>query len=462
MKLWINGVEAPVEMKLGPGGEAFFVSKLSDDQPVNKNMITSPITVHRASENARTPTPADGRSAETTPVGTFDLEEICGPEQGEPTSEATPKTSPSSLPLATDTSPPTLAPDSEGDDDAASEDDPISSWHWGSLPEQGSNRGDEIVAGARRRHRLTSTSSNCSDGGTASPRFQVVNVSKTLLQTLALQQAAEGLGVEMGESAAVGPGVSLTKGDILLSINGIGTDMMDVSQVRMIVDAIGTESVELVLSCGPMPVSATPRWIRQLGRAFRDHGLGAREPNSESVSGAVSSGGVALSLCGSDNIGEFDKHRVTFKKFEEDSAALLSNPALVVMIGGEAYNWESAAPLLLSVAAYGQVPGSAKALPLDADAASLVVGSEEQSTRSWWFFGSRSQRSPQESRSRSSTASEDLPQPNDAESMGETYSKTLTLDSDQLKSLNLKPGENEALFCVTSKMQGKALVQWCV
>jgi hypothetical protein len=282
----------------------------------------------------------------------------------------------------------------------------------------------------------------------------------------------------MGESAAVGPGMRLVRGDVLLSINGIGTDHMNIDQVRLIVDSVGTDSVELVLSSGSLPTAATPMWIRQLGRAFRDHSLvdGSHEDGAGVAAPPPSAGGVALSLCGRDNLAEFDQHQVTFKGFAEGHSALLTNPALVVMVGGEAYTWEEAAPLLLAVAAYGRVPPSATALPLDDDgAAALVAAAEDPSTRSWWFFGSRSRTSsrrvspPSHDDLSRSTSSVDVP-PNppadDTSASGpvddETFAKSLILDSDGLKSLNLKPGENEALFCVTSKMQGKAIVQWYV
>jgi phosphatidate phosphatase LPIN len=156
----------------------------------------------------------------------------------------------------------------------------------------------------------------------------------------------------------------------------------------------------------------------------------------------------------------------------------------VVMIGGDAYGWEAAAPLLLSVAAFGRVPPSAAALAQGGGAAaSLTTASEEAPARSWWFFGSRSAAptSPSVPASGASDAAsaastlagtaaalsnsagigDDAQQPRTPPELQPSYSKTLTLDSDGLKSLNLKPGENEAVFCVTSKMQGRATVQ-CV
>eukprot|EP00038_Savillea_parva_P031239 m.84108 g.84108 ORF g.84108 m.84108 type:complete len:894 (-) comp9580_c0_seq2:177-2858(-) len=584
VKLWINGQKAPVEMKLGPGGEAFFVTEIPPDQPVKKSMITSPITTPKNASHGRISPSFEDAMAAAIASGSAATDSVYAESGGEDADERrdgqdlTPRPSPAlprsvdtgfesadstPLPSSTDTDdsggaavmptvavmrtnsgnvdvvpvPATIAhaeaaaatrASVDGSGTTTPEEDPIHSWKWGAIPDSDATARSSAHHDDRARHhhrqRLVSTSSAASDAGMPAPGFQVVNLSKKQLQGLALR-AADDTGVELAESLTVGPETRLAEGDGLLSINGIGVDTSELDFVRMIIDAVGTDSVELVLSSGPLPKAATPHWIRQLGRAFRDHSVdGARDasggkqkqdgvahhsgdegdeagddvslatpttdmpcaPLGHDTSGGdadmalatgaaaaaatttttsktpATVGGVALSLCGTDNVSAFDKHRVSFKTFATNHAVLLANPDLVVMIGGEVYTWESAAPLLLSVAAYGRVPPSAnKALSLGADAAaSLAAAPEEASSRSWWFFGSRSRRSspPRTDSSRSSTASDENVAGADAT---EHYSKSLTLDSDQLKSLGLQPGENEALFCVTSKMQGKAIVQ-CV
>mmetsp|Transcript_17985 Transcript_17985/g.53265 ORF Transcript_17985/g.53265 Transcript_17985/m.53265 type:complete len:764 (+) Transcript_17985:163-2454(+) len=454
VKLWINGTKAPVEMKLGPGGEAFFVHQVQGDEAVSKSMITSPITVPRMCNHNRSPPKLnDDGSPPLEPLNFHDESAGASAAGDDSDAERTP-TAPSP-PCELAAAGAAAAPPTDRADEAtppgeeADGADPISSWHWGSLPEQ-----EEALYGKGRinsapRRRLTSTSSD----GWSVPAFQVVHMTKAALQALPLRPAAEGGGVELAAAMTVDSSTALSEGDALLSINGIGIDTMDMSQVRLIVDAVGTDSVELVLSSGTLPTSATPTWIRQLGRAFRDHSVDAPPRAAADGGGPVvevpqaAAGGVALSLCGTDNLADFVKHQVSFPTFAEDHSALVRNPALVVMIGGDAYSWETAAPLLLSVAAYGRATPSATPLPKPQE---LAATSTEPPARSWWFFGSRKS-SEQASAAKPPRSAPDPP----------THTKSLTLNSEALESLGLQPGENEALFCVTSKMQGKAMVQ-CV
>lgn len=77
----------------------------------------------------------------------------------------------------------------------------------------------------------------------------------------------------------------------------------------LLVTAVGTDSVELVLSVGPM-LAKTHTWIRHLGRAFRDFSVAdatRAHESSDSAAGSsspppVAGGGVAMSLCGRDKV----------------------------------------------------------------------------------------------------------------------------------------------------------------
>lgn len=174
----------------------------------------------------------------------------------------------------------------------------------------------------------------------------------------------------------------------------------------------------------------------------------------------------------------------------------MSELDLVVWINGRVYSWAVAGPIVMSLVVFGQ--------PLDAedidelvkkhiaaeDAVAAEIFHEKEGTGSWWFFGQPSP-SPTHSRPRSrvnSGSSMDLPASatgfaelqNDgggsvasgdegmssdgggSSSLSEkmtAYSKALTLGSDEIKELNLKPGENKATFTVTSKMQGVSTIQ---
>ena len=59
-----------------------------------------------------------------------------------------------------------------------------------------------------------------------------MNLSKNQLQSLEWRPAQSGRGVELAADAECGASVKLAEGDALLSINGIGTDKMDMNQVH--------------------------------------------------------------------------------------------------------------------------------------------------------------------------------------------------------------------------------------
>ena len=81
-----------------------------------------------------------------------------------------------------------------------------------------------------------------------------------------------------------------------------------IRQVSLLVQSVGTDSVELVFSVGPM-LAKTHTWIRHLGRAFRDFSVADTRTTDGPDSAVghtspppVAGGGVAMSLCGRDNV----------------------------------------------------------------------------------------------------------------------------------------------------------------
>jgi hypothetical protein len=76
-----------------------------------------------------------------------------------------------------------------------------------------------------------------------------VNLSKTQLQSLTLRPAQSGRGVELAADAEFGGDVKLAEGDALLSINGIGTDKMDMDQVRCSLPCSGRLALCGVIYC---------------------------------------------------------------------------------------------------------------------------------------------------------------------------------------------------------------------
>lgn len=66
VKIWINGKIVPINMKLGPGGEAFFVQEVKEESTVEngnegrKIILTSPITVPKGNHPPRSRSENDG------------------------------------------------------------------------------------------------------------------------------------------------------------------------------------------------------------------------------------------------------------------------------------------------------------------------------------------------------------------------------------------------------------------
>ncbi|XP_073991710.1 phosphatidate phosphatase LPIN isoform X2 [Rhodnius prolixus] len=218
---------------------------------------------------------------------------------------------------------------------------------------------------------------------------------------------------------------------------------------------------------------------------------------------------VALSLCGSSATPEqFQEHTISYKDFCLDPS-LLTNPKLVVKIDGKLYNWRVAAPMLVSLFFFH------KNLPQEVisrlcEGADGVEneekGKQSKKPYSSWFNWSRANQSQQQQQQQQgpSTLSDvkvdlikepveimelpQVPQPvrpdsisaevsstggvnpldlstdsrKDEETLeaatpdynSDKYRKTLRLTSQQIASLKLHPGANEAEFSVTTAYQG--------
>ncbi|XP_031436952.1 phosphatidate phosphatase LPIN1-like isoform X2 [Clupea harengus] len=193
---------------------------------------------------------------------------------------------------------------------------------------------------------------------------------------------------------------------------------------------------------------------------------------------------IAISLCGglTDNREitkeQFQEKAISYQRFAEHPT-LIDDPNLVVKIGSKYYNWSSAAPLMLALQAFQ------KPLP-KATVENIMKEKMPKKGGRWWFsWRSRTNNTKTDSASEhgacvsadqagkmaamnrrkeeSSSSDEDhrtskqttvvqsepiLP------SGGVSYKKTLRLSSEQLASLQLKDGPNDAVFSVTTQYQG--------
>ncbi|KAJ7331960.1 hypothetical protein JRQ81_014140 [Phrynocephalus forsythii] len=192
---------------------------------------------------------------------------------------------------------------------------------------------------------------------------------------------------------------------------------------------------------------------------------------------------ILLSVCGGlgddgelSHAEKFMKHVVSYQEFAENPA-ILEDPNLVIKINKKYYNWAVAAPMLLSLQAFQ------KNLP-KSTIDRLTKEKMPKKGGRWWFSWRRRELSNEEHVSRVQKASaagkdqgdsslhrrEDASTSDDESICSDpgdqtvpdaitqkflpTYKKSLRLSSDQIKSLNLREGPNEAVFSVTTQYQG--------
>ncbi|XP_062520641.1 phosphatidate phosphatase LPIN3-like isoform X2 [Corticium candelabrum] len=217
--------------------------------------------------------------------------------------------------------------------------------------------------------------------------------------------------------------------------------------------------------------------------------------NGDMLSAIESLGELKLSLCGGlkdpDTVipeEKFSQYKVTYDAFCE-KPSILSDPNLVVKLGGRFYNWQVALPMIFSVVAFRQPLPQKKISGLVKEhmskkrrlaswftwrrQASEVANDRNQTTETAVTQSAITQTQvgvDQDDRSKheditlmssdediiigeedNNTSSSATPK---KQSTTKEYRKSLRLSSDQIRSLNLQHGANEAVFSVTTKYQG--------
>uniref|UniRef100_A0A8C2C2Q1 phosphatidate phosphatase n=1 Tax=Cyprinus carpio TaxID=7962 RepID=A0A8C2C2Q1_CYPCA len=168
---------------------------------------------------------------------------------------------------------------------------------------------------------------------------------------------------------------------------------------------------------------------------------------------------VTLSLCGGLMILKFSfclflekfmEHIITYQEFAENPA-IIDNQNLVVKIGNRYYNWTLAAPLILSLQAFQ------KNLPKATEEAWVKERMPKKSGR-WWFWRKRADSTIKQEGKEVSAAASSMERKVQSEPHSHTsthaYRKSLRLSSDQIASLKLKEGPNDATFSITTQYQG--------
>ncbi|XP_068564921.1 phosphatidate phosphatase LPIN1-like isoform X1 [Cebidichthys violaceus] len=235
-------------------------------------------------------------------------------------------------------------------------------------------------------------------------------------------------------------------------------------------------------------------------RSVSDPGLHSTSLSPQSVSSGGDSGvdsycdhmadmpSITISLCGGLNDNreitkeQFHEKIISYQQFSENPS-IIDDPNLVLKIGSKYYNWSSAAPLMLAMQAFQ------KPLPKVAVENIMKEKMPKKGGR-WWFSwrgrnsGSKSdsvsergacgyaeQAGKMSSRHEDESSSSDEDHGDAMQSSptiqsepgltlgGVSYKKTLRLTSEQLMSLQLQDGPNDAVFSVTTQYQGTCRCQ---
>eukprot|EP00041_Stephanoeca_diplocostata_P021082 m.484228 g.484228 ORF g.484228 m.484228 type:complete len:761 (+) comp21731_c0_seq8:295-2577(+) len=453
VKIWINGKMVPINMKLGPGGEAFFVQEVKKDDvderagESRKMILTSPIMMPKGNHPPRSRSENDGGEPPE-----LDATTMLRDTDVDIDSPARPST-------------PTDADDVPNGDTPTDGDDGANADAEGGTPTD---------ADASRTSGATQPSSANSIDGTA------------------LRGSTDGTDGSRSEG------------------HGSPPRLWDDA------DDEGTVSPRHIKSVGcTRGGSDTPDKITEWkwGALPDDESENVGTTDSDATGSTAAGGnttGVLLSTCGMSALERFHECRVDFAALNADPKSMVDDGNLVAMIDGVPYTWADAAPIVLSLVAFGK--------PLAEDTCeALAKGSQESAERrSWWPFSRRSSTGVSDSQDASGGEDNDSDNDNDertpdnqgahgasvpgsasveepgtehgtqhvthgtaGDADGElhtipplkdvggagrpgtgtpAYLKTLVLTSADLEKLNLHPGGNEAQFTVTSKMQGRATV----
>ncbi|XP_067835787.1 phosphatidate phosphatase LPIN2 [Heptranchias perlo] len=238
--------------------------------------------------------------------------------------------------------------------------------------------------------------------------------------------------------------------------------------------------------------SSSQRWTesdtRSGSQSPQSVGSAAMDSGTECLSdSATDLPDLVFSLCGglSENTEiskeKFLQHVVTFHEFAENPG-IIDDPNLVLRINNRYYNWTLAAPMILSMQAFQ------KSLPKTTIDDWVKVKMPKKSGR-WWFWRKKDSavkqpetkqeklnetnkldqnRKSVTSRSKEDDSSSDEDSTNLSESTASdpklsenpnqgysiSYKKSLRLSSEQIASLKLKEGPNDAVFSITTQYQG--------
>lgn len=176
----------------------------------------------------------------------------------------------------------------------------------------------------------------------------------------------------------------------------------------------------------------------------------------------------------------FDAHRISAEEFKNSAPSIIKNENLIIRVRDRYLPWETAAPLVLGMAAFGlDLPFEPKdAIPVEQDGTPQPMdddsGHAPSSGRGWrlWSIPFRRLKTIEQASSNSSTEEIFLDSESSISHFGSTmtssdgndsprnpYIRTNVPTNEQIASLNLKDGQNKITFSFSTRVLGNQQVE---
>ncbi|KAJ8907883.1 hypothetical protein NDN08_007986 [Rhodosorus marinus] len=259
---------------------------------------------------------------------------------------------------------------------------------------------------------------------------------------------------------------NMTKTDIRMDIDG-----MDAGISGELASIGGDQPVEgaVDLSSPPIPSEYPGTENRQSKKSNRVEKEPADLENRHSgeVQFEEQPQVLSMSLCGhlinadmnEDKISEvFEENRVEYEEFSRNPSTL-NDPNMLIRMGDRLVHWEIAAPMIVSMLAFG-LPLDIGKLEKPEDADGYIAHDQNEhdkveSPRYSWFRFTTKKKESKDIVNVPVPGALALRKPSTAKKRQKHGRKSLRPTNEMLKNLNLRPGRNTVRFLVYSSLQGQ-------
>ncbi|KAM7535574.1 hypothetical protein Aperf_G00000101541 [Anoplocephala perfoliata] len=187
------------------------------------------------------------------------------------------------------------------------------------------------------------------------------------------------------------------------------------------------------------------------------------EHGIHSTNATVQNLDIQMSLCGlsPDAQVDYDRfcaHLVTFEDFSKDPSNILADPKLVLLYNGKYYNWQTAAPLILSRACFRSELPYSSVVRLEE-----TLMPKKRPRRRTWFTWGNSEPEPESEKPVEITPEEPptiksaVPSVSSLPNEAQRSPKRIIPTFSEIEAFCLQPGVNNIEFRIVTKYQGTAI-----